>query len=132
MGTETAANTRDTIPDYRQYSRATSMMMSNYHQQPIYSTSDTFNSMITTSYSYSNFTTSDSADSLPVISGDIMLPGPISSSGELSSANTLVEGGSTISNLSVLSQPGSVEHLSPIHNMANSQDDLNANNSLVG
>ena len=43
------------------YSRATSMMMSNYHQQPIYSTSDTFNSMITTSYSYSNFTTSDSA-----------------------------------------------------------------------
>ena len=44
---------------------------------------------------------------------------------------------STISNLSIMSQPGSVpEHLhslSPVTNTINSsQEDLNANNSLVG
>merc|ERR1711936_1212558 len=96
-------------------------MVLHSYSQPLYSSADTFNSLITTSYSYpSNFTTSDTADSLPIISGDILLPGPISSTtGDLGSATTtIVEGGSTISNLSIMSEPGSVEHLqslSPVH-----------------
>ena len=88
------------------------------------------------------------SDSLPVISGDILLPGPLSSTGEMTGGGPIgsvgdrsvlmdgpvVEGGSTISNLSIMSQPGSVEHLhslSPMHNINTSQDDLNANSSLV-
>lgn len=127
-------------------------MVLHSYSQPLYSSADTFNSLITTSYSYpSNFTSSDTAgnkynelnqtiniliifslDSLPIISGDILLPGPISSTtGDLGSATTtIVEGGSTISNLSIMSEPGSVEHLqslSPVHNMT-----VNVNNSLIG
>ena len=48
------------------------------------------------------------AGSLPVISGDILLPGPLSTPGSVA---TLVEGGSTISNLSIISQPGSLDNL---------------------
>ena len=62
-----------------------------------------------------SYCNSQYSDSLPVISGDILLPGP----------GTMLEGGSTISNLSIMSQPGS-EHLH------SSQEDLNANSALVG
>jgi len=81
-----------------------------------------------------------STDTLPVISGDILLPGPISSAGEsiLSGTNTLVEGCSTISNLSIMSQPGSMEHiprsLSPVQNVGTStgsQENLNSNSPLI-
>ena len=51
----------------------------------------------------------DGAGSLPVISGDILLPGPLSTAG--GSVATLVEGGSTISNLSIISQSGSLDNL---------------------
>ena len=69
-----------------------------------------------------------SVDSLPIISGDILLPGPISSTATLGSATpTLVEGGSTVSNLSIISEPGSVEHLQSL-----SPQHLNSNNSLIG
>ena len=80
-------------------------------------------------------------DSLPVISGDMMLPGPISSTGDsnFSGATTLVEGCSTISNLSIMSQPGSVEHiprsLSPVQNMGtntSSQDNLDSSTPMIG
>jgi len=96
--------------------------------------------------SFSNFNSSLSgikyanSDSLPVISGDMMLPGPISSTGDsiISGATTLVEGCSTISNLSIMSQPGSVEHiprsLSPVPNIGTnntaSQDNLESNNPM--
>ena len=64
-------------------------------------------------------------DSLPIISGDILLPGP---TGDMGSATpTLVEGGSSISNLSIISEPGSVEHLQSL-----SPQHLNSNNSLIG
>ena len=70
-----------------------------------------------------------SVDSLPIISGDILLPGPISSTATLGSATpTLVDGGgSTISNLSIISEPGSVEHLESL-----SPQQLNSNTSLIG
>merc|ERR1711981_899335 len=98
--------------------------------------------------SFSNFNSSLSgikyanSDPLPVISGDMMLPGPISSTGDsiISGATTLVEGCSTISNLSIMSQPGSVEHiprsLSPVPNIGTnntaSQDNLESNNPMRG
>merc|ERR1719232_2385690 len=121
------------------YSGNSSMMVS--YDQQIYPNTENYNT-------YSNFTSLDTADSLPVISGDILLPGPLSSTGEMSGGanigsvgdrnvlmdGAVVEGGSTISNLSIMSQPGSVEHLhslSPMHNINTSQDDLNANSSLV-
>jgi len=99
------------------------------YSQPLYSTPDTFNSLITTSYSYpTNFTSSDTVvDSLPIISGDMMLPGPISSNTLGSATPTLVEGGSTISNMSIISEPGSVEHLESL-----SPQHLNSNSSLIG
>jgi len=93
--------------------------------------------------SFSNFSDIKYAnsDSLPVISGDMMLPGPISSTGDsnFSGATTLVEGCSTISNLSIMSQPGSVEHiprsLSPVQNMGtntSSQDNLDSSTPMIG
>jgi len=91
--------------------------------------------------SFSNFNSCSLSDSLPVISGDMMLPGPISSAGEsvISGAATLVEGCSTISNLSIMSQPGSMEHiprsLSPVPNLASnsaSQENLSANPPIIG
>jgi len=93
---------------YRQYGQGNNMLLTSY-DQPLYSTSGSYNSMITTTYnSYSNFTTSES-DSLPVISGDMMLPGPLTNPGEMSGSATMVEGASTISNLSCISQSGSVD-----------------------
>jgi len=126
--------------NYPKYSND-NMVLHSY-SQPLYSTPDTFNSLITTSYSYpANFTSSDAADSLPIISGDILLPGPISTisstSGDMGSATaTMVEGGSSISNLSIMSEPRSVEHLQslpPVNNMTvNTQEHINVNTSLVG
>jgi len=93
--------------------------------------------------SFSNFSDLKYAnsDTLPVISGDMMLPGPISSTGDsiISGATTLVEGCSTISNLSIMSQPGSVEHiprsLSPVQNIgtnSSSQDNLDSSTPMIG
>merc|ERR1719430_1349642 len=93
--------------------------------------------------SFSNFSDMKYAnsDTLPVISGDMMLPGPISSTGDsiISGATTLVEGCSTISNLSIMSQPGSAEHiprsLSPVQNIgtnSSSQDNLDSNTPMIG
>jgi len=93
--------------------------------------------------SFSNFSDLKFAnsDTLPVISGDMMLPGPISSTGDsiISGATTLVEGCSTISNLSIMSQPGSVEHiprsLSPVQNIgtnSSSQDNLDSGTPVIG
>eukprot|EP00092_Neocalanus_flemingeri_P051569 GFUD01060047.1.p1 GENE.GFUD01060047.1~~GFUD01060047.1.p1 ORF type:complete len:734 (-),score=124.37 GFUD01060047.1:143-2344(-) len=79
-------------------------------------------------------------NTLPVISGDILLPGPMTSAGAgiISGANTIVEGCSTISNLSIMSQPGSVEHIpssmSPVPNMgtnSGSQENLNSSGPLI-
>ena len=39
----------------------------------------------------------------------MMLPGPLTHPGEMSASATLVEGASTISNVSVISQPGSLD-----------------------
>jgi len=86
--------------------------------------------------SFSNFSDLKYAnsDTLPVISGDMMLPGPISSTGDsiISGATTLVEGCSTISNLSIMSQPGSVEHiprsLSPVQNIGTNSSSQGLNN----
>jgi len=100
-----------------------------------YSSFSNFNSSSHSEIKYAN------SDTLPVISGDILLPGPISSAGEsiISGATTIVEGCSTISNLSIMSQPGSVEHipssLSPVPNMganSGSQENLNSNGPLIG
>lgn len=95
--------------------------------------------------SYSNFNSCPlpdikyaSSDSLPVISGDILLPGPISSAAGdsiISGANTVVEGCSTISNLSIMSQPGSVAEHIPSPNMGGnsaSQENLNSASPMIG
>merc|ERR1712098_418929 len=91
--------------NYQQYSPAQQIIS---YEQPFYSASDSLSSMTMTSYSYSNFTTTDTTDTLPIIQGDIMLPAPLSSGDVTGQGGTMVEGSSTISNLSVMSQPGSV------------------------
>jgi len=130
--------------NYQQYSPAQQIIS---YEQPFYSASDSLSSMTMTSYSYSNFTTTDTTDTLPIIQGDILLPAPMSSGDVTGQSGTMVEGSSTISNLSVLSQPGSVEqvqhlspghvdhihvsHVSPGHNISH-QDQINDNAAVTG
>merc|ERR1712098_916003 len=82
---------------------------------------------------YSNFTTTDTTDTLPIIQGDMMLPTPLSSGDVTGQGGTMVEGSSTISNLSIMSQPGSVDqiHVSPGHSLSH-QDQINDNAALTG